>query len=128
MFSPDRKIKMPMSKSSSPSAGLQPRESGNGWKWMERHSTPNSDFRVLKAKLLFILLFIHRGGGAGSVLTRQLCEAPLRAVSPLPGREVAATDSGGCPPTPRPTSGGTERATPPRKQIAFLRPIDFLIF
>jgi len=54
-----------MSKSSTPSAGLQPRESGNGWKWMERNSTPNSDFRVLKAKLLFILLFIHRGGGSG---------------------------------------------------------------
>lgn len=119
---------MPTSKSTTPSAGLQHRESGNGWKWMERHGTPNSDFRVLKAKLLFILLFIHGVGGVGSEPRCPLCEASLGTVSPLPGREAAATDSGGCPPTPRPTSRGTERAAPPHKQIAFLRPIDFLIF
>lgn len=54
---------MPTSESSTPSAGLQPGESGNGWR---DPGTPNSDFSVLKAKLLFILSFIHGGEREGA--------------------------------------------------------------
>lgn len=95
---------------------------GKGW----RDTAPQTRISESRKQSFNLFYYLFIGvGGAGNELTRLLSEASLHAVSPLPGREAAATNSGGCPPTPRPTSGGTERATPPRKQIVFLQPIDF---
>lgn len=101
---------------------------GSGWK---DTAPPNLELkRVFRGKLLFILLFIHGGerGCGASRLAWPLCEASLGAGSRLPGREGCRRhDLGACP-----GQGGllAERKEQlhPGKRIAFLRPIDFLIF
>lgn len=120
---------MPTRKSYTPPAGLSPSASENGW----ADTVPKTWVCIVwKDKLLFILWFIHGGGGQGGAVqaTEHACFGKRRLVlyvARLPGRETTRLRC--LPQTPRlGLLAEQKEQLHPGKQIAFLRPIDFLIF
>lgn len=130
MFFPDQKITMPTRKSYNPTLHLLGWEPQRIWQWLGRHGPPNLLCRVLKGKLLFILLFIHGGRRGALQADGHACVVQRRLVlygARLPGRETTRLRC--LPQTPRlGLLAEQKEQLHPGKQIAFLRPIDFLIF
>lgn len=95
---------------------------------MARHSTPNLDFKWVLQEKLYIYFIIYSWRGRGGETHAPLCEASLwsMAVAHFPGRE--AGDFGACPRHHHRLLAEQKEQLHPGKQIAFLRPIDFLIF
>lgn len=123
----NRKIEVPMNKSYNPSAGLRPANLKTVGDGRKDTAPQNLVFPVLRGKLLFILLFIHGGRGGAVRAGERGHFARHRLVRNRISRGGRGRGARAARDTPR-TPGGTERAATPGKQIAFLRPIDFLIF
>lgn len=110
---------MPMNKSYNPSAGLSPVDLEIGWRGTGRHSAQNLVFTVSKREaVIYFIIYSWGQEGAGRAGERGRC-ARRRVLRYHISRGGRGRGSLCLPQTPPWTSG---------KRIAFLRPIDFLIF
>lgn len=114
-----------MNKSYNPSAWLSPASLETVGDGRKRRSTKNLVFTVLKGKLLFILLLIHGGRGVRCEQARGAAWRGTGITSPREGGDAAPVPA---PDTASDSWRNRKSSHPPGKQIAFLRPIDFLIF
>lgn len=130
MFSPDQQVKMPTGTSYAPVCPAEPREPGKQLGMDGKTQHPKLGLNSLKGKaFIYFITYSWGGEGVPSELACLLCEASPRAHagSRLPGREAARLR---CLPW-TPCLGllaEQKEQLHPGKQIAFLRPIDFLIF
>lgn len=123
-FSPGQKIKMPP---------VNPRTRLLGWAQQVLEMVGNGPkdtapkktlvFAVLREKLVFILLFIYGGKGVGA--SKLMCPLCVPYHSSQGGRR---RNFGACPRHRLGLVAEQKQQLHPGKQIAFLRPIDFLIF